>query len=149
MSFCPKCGNKVDDTMIFCPKCGTQLKDTAPSQAPPTPAIEPPQEQKEPVVGTKQEKNEAPKTVEKPKKAEYGFVWYLVAGLVLITIGVFLILELTNPALTPSQYLVGMLLTIGIIVINAAIYVALSGWKRVSSKTLVEPAGKQPVQPAL
>ena len=148
MSYCLKCGNKVDDTMTFCPKCGTQLKDTAPSQAQSTPSTEPSKEQKEPEAGTKQEKNEVPKQAEKPKKAEYGFVWYLVAGLVLITTGVFLILELTNSALTPSQYLVAMLLTIGIIVVIAAIYVALSGWKKVSSKTLIEPAEKQPVQPA-
>ncbi len=37
MSYCPKCGNKVDETMVFCPRCGASLKGTAtPGQAPPT-----------------------------------------------------------------------------------------------------------------
>ena len=26
MSYCPKCGNKVDETMVFCPQCGASLK---------------------------------------------------------------------------------------------------------------------------
>ena len=26
MSYCPKCGNKVEETMVFCPHCGTSLK---------------------------------------------------------------------------------------------------------------------------
>ena len=26
MSYCPKCGNKVDETMAFCPSCGASLK---------------------------------------------------------------------------------------------------------------------------
>ena len=26
MSYCPKCGNKVDETMAFCPRCGASLK---------------------------------------------------------------------------------------------------------------------------
>ena len=37
MSYCPKCGNEVNETMAFCPHCGTALKgpptdQTAPSQ---------------------------------------------------------------------------------------------------------------------
>jgi uncharacterized membrane protein len=78
-----------------------------------------------PEESTKQGKAEKQKE-QKQVKPEYGFMYYLVAGLVLVTLGVFAILELTDPALTPSQYLIVMLLTIGIIVIAAAIYVALS-----------------------
>ena len=30
MPYCPKCGNKVEETMAFCPKCGTPAKRLQP-----------------------------------------------------------------------------------------------------------------------
>ncbi len=141
MTFCPKCGSKVEETMNFCPNCGIQLKTAAPSQ--PSPAA-PPQEQRKPAENTRQTEQEKE---QKHVKAEYGFMYYLVGGLVLITIGVFAILELTNPALTAGQYLIVMLLTIGVIVIAASIYVALSGRNRMPSKPSNKPAKKQPPPP--
>ena len=30
MNYCPKCGERVDDSMMFCPKCGANLVDNVP-----------------------------------------------------------------------------------------------------------------------
>jgi uncharacterized membrane protein YvbJ len=129
MSYCPKCGNKVDETMVFCPRCGTSLKGTAtPGQEPPT----------QPYLSEKAEKNEngemsnRPEKGEKKAKNEYGYVGYLIGGLILITIGVFAVLDLTSP-LNSSQDLAAMLLIIGIIIIVGAIYIATRERKQFSS----------------
>jgi len=108
MSYCPRCGNKVDETMVFCPKCGASLKGEAPSQTPPAPIYQ---------------RNEK---AEKHEKSEHGFIGYLIGGLILITIGVFAILDLTNSSLTSGQDLAIMLFIIGIIIIIGAVYVALT-----------------------
>src|SRR5208282_3645919 len=72
MPYCPKCGSNVDETMTFCPKCGTTLKDTTPSPAAP--------ESKE---QEKQEKPEKPANAETQDKNQYGFVYFLIGGLIL------------------------------------------------------------------
>ena len=47
MSFCPKCGNKIEETMTFCPNCGTALKTTAtPIKTPPVQTAQTEQEKK-------------------------------------------------------------------------------------------------------
>lgn len=113
MSYCPKCGNKVDEAMVFCPHCGTSLKDAPiPSQVP---SAQP----------SSKEKNQNPEKIEKHEKSEYGFLGYLIGGLVLITIASFALLDLTHPS-NSSQDLAAMLLTIGVIIIVAGIYVALT-----------------------
>jgi uncharacterized membrane protein YvbJ len=123
MSYCPKCGNKVDENMVFCPRCGASLKGAAtPSQVPPTyPYRNEKAEKNE--SREKQEKRENPEKGEKREKSEVGFVGYLIGGLILITIGVFALLDLTSP-LNSSQDLAAMLLIIGVIIIIGAIYVA-------------------------
>jgi len=118
MPYCPKCGNNVDETMAFCPRCGTALKGTTPSQAAPVA-----------LTATaslniqKQEKHENPANAEIQDKNQYGAVTYLVAGLILITVGVFAITYLTNRFLASGQTLAIMLIIIGIIIISGAIYV--------------------------
>jgi uncharacterized membrane protein HdeD (DUF308 family) len=77
----------------------------------------------------KQEKGEKGEKGETAEKAEHGFIGYLIGGLILITIGVFAIIDLTNPSLTSSQDLAIMLFVIGIIIIAGAIYVALTSRK--------------------
>jgi len=144
MQYCPKCGNKVDDTMTFCLNCGTQLKGATSSQAP---ATEPNVGQKKIEENAQQEKREQPERAGKQGKAEHDFVYFLAGGLILITIGVFAILELTNPALMSGQYLAIMLVIIGLIVVLAAVYSAFSGRKSLSSKILKEPDEKQPMTP--
>jgi uncharacterized membrane protein YvbJ len=139
MQYCPKCGNKVDDTMTFCSNCGTQLKGAAPSQAPPT----------EPNKGQEkaEERHEHPEKTGKKEKAEHDFVYFLAGGLILITIGVFAMFELTNPTLMSGQYLAIMLVIIGLIVVLAGVYAAFSGRKSFSSKLVNEPDEKQPITP--
>ena len=112
MPYCLKCGNKVDETMIFCPNCGTALKATTPSQAAPE------SEEQE-----KQEKPENPANVEIQEKNQYGFVNFLISGLILIVVGAFAILYLSNPVFASGQTLAIMLIIIGIIIIIGAIYV--------------------------
>jgi uncharacterized membrane protein YvbJ len=121
MSYCPKCGNKVDETMAFCPRCGASLKGTAPSQAAPAPAYRRRDEKSE--KNEKQEKNQQPEKGEKQEKGEHGFVGFLIGGLILITIGLFTLLRLSDYFTSGESWAV-MLLVIGIIIIVAAIYLA-------------------------
>ena len=126
MSYCPKCGNKVDETMAFCPRCGASLKGQTPDQA--TPA-QPYQRGKKAEKNKKQEKREKDEKKEKNGHAEHGFIGYLIGGLILITIGVFALLELTSNYFSSSQDLAIMLFIIGIIIIVGAVYVALTSRK--------------------
>jgi hypothetical protein len=86
--------------------------------------------------------------ITKQSKPEHGFIRYLVSGLILITVGVSAILELTNPAIAAGTLLAVMLLTIGLIVILGSVYYALSGRKR-GHIQLEEPTEKKPVQPKI
>jgi uncharacterized membrane protein YvbJ len=132
MSYCPKCGNKVDETMVFCPHCGASLKGTAaPALAPPTQPYRYEKAEKN-ENREKQEKAEHPERGEKQEKSEAGFVGYLIGGLILITIGVFALLDLTSP-LNSSQDLAAMLLVIGIIIIVGAVYIATRARKHFPS----------------
>ncbi len=132
MSYCPKCGNKIDQTMDFCPRCGNPLKaapsaGTAPPTPPPTqpypPAYQRRQEKQE--KNEKNEKQEKDQRSEKHEKGEYSFVGYLIGGLILITIGFFSLLQITSQALTSGGDFAIMLLIIGIIIIIGAVYVTL------------------------
>ncbi|NLB75911.1 MAG: zinc ribbon domain-containing protein [Crenarchaeota archaeon] len=116
MSFCPKCGNKVDESMAFCPHCGASLKGTPP----------PVQPYRRNEKAEKKEKNEHR---EKQEKGERGFVGYLIGGLILITIGLFSVLQLSNALPDTGQNWAIMLLIIGIIIIIGAIYIALTARK--------------------
>jgi hypothetical protein len=130
MSFCPKCGNKVDGTMIFCPHCGAPLKGTPMGQPGPSQPFHRRDEKSE--KNEKQEKNNrgnAEKT-EKPVKGEQGFIGYLIGGLILITFGLFSVLQLSGYFQNQGQSWAIMLLIIGIIIIVGAVYVALVARKR-------------------
>ena len=119
MSYCPKCGNKVEDTMTFCPKCGFALKGVLP----------PPAQQRRDEKGEKNEKNEKHEDREKQEKGERGFLGYLIGGLILITFGLFSVLQLTNALPDSGQNWAYLLLAIGIIIIIGAVYVALTARK--------------------
>ena len=120
MSYCPKCGNKVDENMAFCPRCGAPLKAEAPTQVASAPA---PRRGEKSEKGEKQEKHEKqePEKGEKHEKGQYGFVGWLVGGLILILIGFFALLQISNIITSGIMWAV-MLLIIGVIVIIAAIY---------------------------
>ena len=128
MSYCPKCGNKVDETMAFCPRCGASLKGpTAGQPVPPLPMY---RRQEKAEKNEKQEKNQNPEKGEKQEKTEHGFVGYLIGGLILIVLGVFALLQLSgNYFGSGGQGLAIMLFVIGIIIIIGAIYVALTSRK--------------------
>jgi hypothetical protein len=128
MSYCPKCGNKVDETMTFCPRCGASLKAAAPNQAPP-PAQPYRRRDEKSEKNEKQEKNQHQEKGEKGEKGEQGFIGFLIGGLVLITIGAFTLLQLTN-ALSSGQNWAIMLLVIGVIIIVGAVYVATVAKRR-------------------
>ena len=118
MPYCPKCGSKVDEAMDFCPHCGTSLKNSAtPSQAPPTQCVQ----------------------NEKHEKNTYSFVGYLMAGLILITVGVFAVLDLTNPS-SSIQDLSAMLLITGAIIIGGSVYMAIAAGKLFPRRKLTHPS---------
>jgi hypothetical protein len=126
MSFCPKCGNKVDENMVFCPHCGTSLKAAPPS--PPAP-VQPYRRKDE--KSEKNEKQEKQEKGERQEKGETGFIGYLIGGLILITFGLFSVLQLSVFFTVDSgQSWAIMLLIIGIIIIFGAIYVAMGARKR-------------------
>jgi rRNA maturation protein Nop10 len=126
MSFCPKCGNKVDENMVFCPHCGTSLKAAPPS--PPAP-VQPYRRKDE--KSEKNEKQEKQEKGESQEKGETGFIGYLIGGLILITFGLFSVLQLSGFFTVDSgQSWAIMLLIIGIIIIFGAIYVAMGARKR-------------------
>jgi cation transport ATPase len=129
MSYCPKCGNKVDENMAFCPHCGASLKASTPGQPMPPPTQpyrhrngkSEKNEKRE-----KQEKNERPARGEKQEKGEAGFIGFLIGGLMLIVFGLFSVLQLSGYfSVDSGQSWAIMLLVIGIIIIVGAIYVAM------------------------
>jgi len=125
MSYCPKCGNKVDETMIFCPRCGASLKGAPTVEPGPPPAQVYPRKNEKAEKGEKNEKQEDREKREKQEKGEYGFVGYLIGGLILITIGFFSLLQITNATLTSGGDFAIMLVIIGVIIIIGAIYVTV------------------------
>ena len=131
MSFCPKCGNKVDETMVFCPHCGTSLKAAPPGQPVPAPPQPYRRRDEKSEKNEKQEKQERPEKGEKQEKGETGFIGYLIGGLILITFGLFSVLQLSGYFTVDSgQSWAVMLLIIGVIIIIGAIYVAMVARKR-------------------
>ena len=128
MSYCPKCGNKVDETMTFCPKCGAPLKVEAPVQAAPAPA---PQRGEKAEKGEKQEKQEKqePEKGEKHEKGEFGFVGWLVGGLILILIGFFALLRFAGYLTSETSWAL-VLLIIGVIIIIGSVYLTTMARKR-------------------
>ena len=131
MSYCPKCGNKVDETMVFCPHCGTSLKGVSSGQATPAPAQPYRRRNEKSEKNEKNEKQEKHENREKQEKGEHGFIGYLIGGLILITLGLFSVLQISGYFTVDSgQSWAVMLLIIGVIIIIGAVYVAMTARKR-------------------
>ncbi len=131
MSYCPKCGNKVDETMAFCPRCGASLKAAAQGQPIPPSAQPYRRRDEKSEKNEKQEKNQRSQRNEKQEKGETGFIGYLIGGLVLITLGLFSVLQISGYFnVNSGQSWAVMLLIIGLIIIVGAIYVALIARRR-------------------
>jgi uncharacterized membrane protein YvbJ len=126
MSYCAKCGNKIDENMAFCPKCGAPLKAGVDSAAHVHTQRGEKAEKNE--KQEKTEKEESEKT-EKQEKNEYGFIGWLIGGLILIVVGVLSILQFSN--IIPSGTMGPILfLIVGSLVIIAALYYIFSAQKR-------------------
>jgi heme/copper-type cytochrome/quinol oxidase subunit 4/ribosomal protein S27AE len=114
MVYCPKCGTQVEENMTFCPRCGAPLKAEAP--APVAPRNEKAEKQEK---GEKQEKQEKGETHE---KGEFGFIGWLIGGLIMIAIGAMAFLSVTYPGFNSAIVWALFLLVLGIVIIIAAIY---------------------------
>ena len=127
MSYCPKCGNKVDETMTFCPKCGASLKmeQTATARPAPPPAYARNEKNEK---GEKHEKNE-PEKGEKHEKGEFGYVGWLIGGIIVIVIGLFGFAEATG-LITGRVQSALVLLAIGIAVILIAVWLSTRARRR-------------------
>jgi uncharacterized Zn finger protein (UPF0148 family) len=133
MSYCQKCGNKVDDTMTFCPRCGASLKGVPSGQPAPAQSYRRKDEKSE--KNEKKEKNEKNENREKQEKGERGFVGYLIGGLILITLGLFSVLNLSNYLTNSGQSWALMLLIIGVIIIIGAVYAAMTARRHTPAPT--------------
>jgi hypothetical protein len=128
MSYCPKCGNKVDETMAFCPRCGGSLK--ADMGAQPVPQQRPTYRRDEKSEkGEKQEKNQHNEKGEKHEKGEHGHVGWLIAGLVVIIIGVMAFVRAMGYIPGAIENAV-VLLVIGVAIIIVAVWFSTTARKR-------------------
>ena len=125
MSYCPKCGNQVDETMTFCPRCGASLK-MEPSARPVPPPTYRRGEKSE--KGEKHEKNE-PEKGEKHEKGEFGFIGWLIGGIIVIVIGVFAYARAVGFITSPVENAL-VLLIIGVAVILVAVWLSTMARRR-------------------
>src|SRR5208337_237953 len=90
MSYCPNCGNKVDETMTFCPRCGASLKAGTASQGSPTA-----RDYRYRYERHEKHNEKAEKRGEKHEKSGGGF-GYLVAGILIVLLGVLAFINATT-----------------------------------------------------
>ena len=120
MSYCPKCGHKVDETMTFCPNCGASLKAGTTGQGQPTP---PPYDYyyRHRHRHEKEEKNEKAEKHEKPGGGYFGLI---IAGLIVLFIGALAYLNATTGFLTGPVASAVVVVVIGLIIVVAGVYYA-------------------------
>jgi hypothetical protein len=133
MSYCPKCGSKIDEGMSFCPKCGAPVNIAQGPTAPGAPTAPTRREyrrrEKDEEKSEKGEKHEKEEKGEKGEKGEAGFLAPLVGGLILIFLGVLWWLGLNGMYDVRTLWAL-FLVMVGIVVIIAAIYGAFVLRKR-------------------
>jgi len=133
MSYCPKCGSKIDEGMSFCPKCGAPVNIAQGPTAPGAPTAPTRREyrrrEKDEEKGEKGEKHEKEEKGEKGEKGEAGFLAPLVGGLILIFLGVAWWFSRTS-GFDPRILWALFLVVVGIVIIIAAIYGAFVLRKR-------------------
>ena len=120
MSYCLKCGNKVDDSMAFCPNCGASLRmetGTTPPYPPPT--------YRRDEKNEKQEKNQRNEKGEKQEKGEHSFVGWLIGGIIVISIGLFAFANAFG-YITSAIQNAAILVVIGVVLILVAIWRSMS-----------------------
>ena len=113
--------------MTFCPRCGASLRIEAARTAPPPPQYAPRNEKAE--KNEKQEKNQPHEKGEKHEKGEFGFVGWLIGGLVLIVIGFFAFARASGFIGQPYEGAF-VFLVIGVAIIIIALYVSTMARRR-------------------
>lgn len=126
MSYCPKCGSKVDEEMSFCPKCGAPLN--VEKVATVTPETRPPYRRDE-KTEEKSEKHEKREKSEKHEKREYGFMGPLIGGVILLFIGAALYLGTTSGYNVTILWALFFVL-IGVLIIVGGIYGVIMAGRR-------------------
>ena len=97
----------------------------------PAPTPDQPYRKRRDEKSEKNEKQEKQEKGERQEKGETGFIGYLIGGLILITLGLFSVLQLSGYfTMDSGQSWALMLLIIGVIIIFGAIYVAMGARKR-------------------
>ena len=128
MSYCPKCGNKVDETMVFCPRCGASLKGATPGQVPPAqPYRNEKTEKKE--RREKQEKREQPEKGEKQEKGEFSYIGWLIGGIIVIVIGILAFANASGYVTSAVQNAI-VLLVIGFVIVLVAVWMSMRARSR-------------------
>ena len=128
MSYCPKCGNKIDETMTFCPHCGASLKMSAPTAAP----VPPSQPYRRAEKGEKNEKNQSQEKGEKGEKhekGEFGHIGWLIGGIIVIVIGILAYARAVGYLTQPIESAVTLLI-IGVAIIIVAIWLSTMARRR-------------------
>jgi cation transport ATPase len=133
MSYCQKCGNKVDEEMTFCPKCGAPLKvqkvaTVAPETRPTTYRRDEKTEEKS-EKHEKREKQEKQEKQEKHEKREYGFMGPLIGGVILLFIGLAIYLPIGYNVSANMVWALFFVL-IGLLVIVGGVYGVIMAGRR-------------------
>jgi cation transport ATPase len=135
MPNCPKCGAKVTEAMSFCPSCGSSLKVAqpvvqAPAPAAPAPAPTPqPHREEKHEKQEKEEKHEKGEKTEKHEKRQYGPIGPIIAGIVLIALGLIAYLSITLN-LPQNLLWAWFFIVVGITIVLAALYAAVMASRR-------------------
>jgi len=129
MSFCPKCGNKVDDSMTFCPRCGASLKMEPSPARPAAPPTSHPTYRNEKQEKNEKGGNEKGEKGEKQEKGEFGYIGWLIGGVIIIVIGLFSYAGATH-MITGSMGTALIFLVIGIAVIIIAVWLSTTARRR-------------------
>jgi hypothetical protein len=126
VSYCPKCGAKVEEEMAFCPRCGASLRAEHPMdwrEQWRERRREWREQRRERRIAEKEEKyekREKREKAEKYEKHEFGFIGPLVGGLILILLGLAFYLQIMG---YPVWELVwaSFLIVIGLVIIAVAV----------------------------
>jgi predicted RNA-binding Zn-ribbon protein involved in translation (DUF1610 family) len=124
LSYCSKCGAKLEEDVSFCPRCGAPVK-MAQTTAETRPAPYRRGEKSE-----KSEKAEKQEKGEKREKHELGFLGPLIGGLVLIFLGVVAFVGMSYPHYDLRWVWAFFFVLVGVMIIAAVIYVAFVLGKR-------------------
>ena len=124
MPYCPKCGNKVDETMTFCPNCGASLELQAAARPTVTHETYRRHEKNE-----KQEKNQQNEKREKNEKGGFRFVGWLIAGIIIIVIGVFAFAQASGYITSAVENAV-VIVIIGVAILFVAVWMAIRAHNR-------------------